>query len=417
MAACDIKCELVDVSEDLLKGVHMASKINRRNWIKSSGAAVALTTVVKLGENLLFGQQAAAESDLIVRSMAPLNAEPALSKLSANWITPNSAFFIRCHAAAPKVDEKLFSLNIEGLVERPTTFSLSQLKERFKDTKVTATLTCAGNRRNEFSKVKKVGGVQWDAGAIGNAEWSGIRLSELLRAVGIKSDAAHVWFEGKDQITEKGETFPFGGSIPLAKALSDTESSPCCLLAHSMNGQPLPLDHGFPLRAIVPGYIGARSVKWLSKITVSDRPSPNHYLAHAYKVIGEDTPAAIDLAAPIYEFVVNSIICSPTSGDTVRGDHIEVNGVALPDGQTGVRLKRVEVSADGGQTWQKAQFTSPLRDFCWVQWKAQVPLTAQTESLLVRAVDSSETVQPRETPWNVKGYQYNGWHQVNLKRT
>jgi sulfite oxidase len=225
----------------------------------------------------------------------------------------------------------------------------------------------------------------------------------------------HVWFEGLDEITEKGKTFPFGGSIPIERALSDTAKIPGCLLATMMNDKPLTSEHGFPLRTIVPGYIGARSVKWLSKITVSDQPSPNHYLAHAYKLITEDTPEAVHAAAPVYEFILNSIICSPSSDSLVSGERLTVKGVALPSGRTGSRVKRVEVSADAGGTWLPAKITSPVSDYCWVHWSVDVPLTAKTESLLVRAVGSDDESQPRETPWNMKGYQYNGWHQVAVK--
>lgn len=177
----------------------------------------------------------------------PFNAEPALEKLIANWITPETDFFIRSHGAVPTIDADGFTLSIQGLVDRPSEFTLSQLSQRFPAASTTATLTCAGNRRVEFNRVKKVGGVQWDAGAIGNAEWGGIHLSDLLKSVGIQTGARHVWFEGRDQIAEKGETFPFGGSIPLEKAISDTTATPGCLLASTMNGKPLTAHHGFPL--------------------------------------------------------------------------------------------------------------------------------------------------------------------------
>jgi sulfite oxidase len=169
------------------------------------------------------------------------------------------------------------------------------------------------------------------------------------------------------------------------------------------------------LRTIVPGFIGARSVKWLSRITVSDQPSPNHYLAHAYKLITEDTPQAVHDAAPIYEYPLNSIICSPSPQAAVAGAALTVKGIALPSGRIGQAIKRVEVSTDAGETWHPAKVTSPVREFCWVHWAAEVPLTPKTESLLVRAVSSDDESQPRETPWNLKGYQYNGWHRVTVK--
>ena len=341
----------------------MPSSIRRRDFLKLGSASIALSSVVVTRHRALLAQQPVTESGLIVRTETPYNAETALAKLNERWLTPTSSFFVRSHGNVPKLEQKGFTLTLEGLVNQPRQLSLAELTERFELASVTATLTCSGNRRTEFNRVKKVPGVQWDAGAIGNAEWRGVRLSEVLKRVGVQPGAKHVWFEGLDQITEKGETFPFGGSIPLEKAMSDTAAAPGCLLATLMNGKPLTPEHGFPLRTIVPGFIGARSVKWLSRITVSDQPSPNHYLAHAYKLITEDTPQAVHDAAPIYEYPLNSIICSPSPQAAVAGAALTVKGIALPSGRIGQAIKRVEVSTDAGETWHPAKVTSPVREF------------------------------------------------------
>ena len=350
-------------------------------------------------------------SRLIVRSAKPLNAEPALEDLVADWITPVERFYVRNHGATPTFDAGAFRLSVEGLVGKPLQLSISELTERFPAAKATATLTCAGNRRSEFQG-RKIAGVAWGAGAIGNATWSGISLAALLRHAGIREGAKHVWFEGADEIEDKTEKYPFGGSIPLGKSLAGDERIPGALLATKMNDKPLTAEHGFPLRGIVPGYIGARSVKWLKKIVVSDRPSPNHYLAAAYKVIEEETPAGLAAAAPIYECALNSVIAVPAPAATLATGKVKVQGFALPGGTTGSALKSIEVSADGGQSWTAAKVTSPVRDFCWVLWSTEVNVTPKTEGLLVRATDSTGTSQPREMRWNAKGYQYNAWHQV-----
>jgi sulfite oxidase len=205
-------------------------------------------------------------------------------------------------------------------------------------------MTCAGNRRVEFNKIKPVGGVQWGAGAIGNAQWGGARLSEVLKAAGLKADAKHIWFEGMDEVPHGQETIGFGGSIPLTKALADTAAMPRALLSYEMNGEPLTPDHGFPLRSVVPGYIGARSVKWLGRIVVSDRPSPNHYVAGAYKLVTEDTPLAWDEAGVIYNYAVNSVIAGVTvesQGSSRAGKvtdlKMQIMGYALPNGDGGQR--------------------------------------------------------------------------------
>jgi sulfite oxidase len=348
---------------------------------------------------------------LIVRSAKPLNAEPALEDLVADWLTPVERFYVRNHGATPTVDVDAFRLSVEGLVEKPLQLSVAELVERFPAAKGTATLTCAGNRRNEFQGLK-IAGVAWGAGAIGNASWSGISFAALLRHAGIREGAKHVWFEGADEIEDKTEKYPFGGSIPLEKALAGDERIPGALLATKMNDKPLTAEHGFPLRAVVPGFIGARSVKWLKKIIVSDRPSPNHYLAAAYKVIEDETPAALATAAPIYECALNSVIAIPAPSAVLAGGKVKVQGFALPGGATGSTLKTIEVSSDGGQSWTAGKITSPVRDFCWVLWSAEMNVTPKTERLLVRAADSSGKAQPREMHWNAKGYQYNAWHQV-----
>jgi sulfite oxidase len=348
---------------------------------------------------------------LIVRSAKPLNAEPVLEDLVAEWITPVERFYVRNHGAIPAVDADAFRVSVEGLIDNPLQFSVAELVERFPAVKATATLTCAGNRRNEF-KGRKIAGVAWGPGAIGNATWSGISLAALLRHAGIRDGAKHVWFEGSDEIEDKTEKYPFGGSIPLDKALAGGERIPSALLATKMNDKPLTAEHGFPLRGVVSGYIGARSVKWLKKIVVSDRPSPNHYLAAAYKVITEETPAALAAATPLYEYALNSVIAAPAPATTVAPGKVKVQGFALASGTNGSTLKMIEVSSDGGQSWTAAKVTSPVKDFCWVQWSAEINVTPQTERLIVRATDSTGQSQPREMPWNAKGYQYNAWHQV-----
>ena len=198
--------------------------------------------------------------------------------------------------------------------------------------------------------------------------------------------------------------------------MTDTQTTPGAMLATRMNGRVLLPEHGFPLRAVVPGFIGARSVKWLGRITLSDRPSPNYFVARSYKVITEDTPAALAAATPIYEQTLNSMICSPAEGAAVAGDRLTVKGFAMAAGHAGRSVKLVEVSTDNGQSWQPAKFTSPLRDFCWVLWSANVALTPMSSTLLVRATDSSGETQPQTMLWNAKGYQYNAWHKVSVKR-
>ncbi|GAB4147723.1 MAG: sulfite oxidase [Planctomycetaceae bacterium] len=351
-------------------------------------------------------------SKLTILSKNPHNAEPVLSSLVDSWITPVENFYIRSHAPNPKIDLKSFRVRVEGLVRKPLNLSLEELQGRFQRTSVIATMTCAGNRRTEHSRIKPVKGVQWSAGAIGNARWNGVRLSDVLKWAGVKESAKHVWFEGLDEIQRKTNVIPFGASIPLTKAFDDTKSMPGAMLCTGMNGKPLTPDHGFPLRTVVPGYIGARSVKWLGRIVVSDRPSPNHYVQHAYKLVPEDNPLLWDEAGPIYPYVLNSVICTPQSNKKIKGRSVTVSGYALAPGRAGRTIARVEVSTNNGRTWKQAKLNSLSREYCWQLWTIEVPINRKIKHLTVRAVDSAGNSQPRTVKWNLKGYLFNAWHKV-----
>ena len=397
---------------------HVSSPIDRRTWLLQAGLAAAGVSLLR--SPFAHGQDAVRPmKQLITRQDMPFNAEPALDQLVGNWRTPWELFFVRSHGAVPTIDDSAFRLQIEGLVAKPQPFSLAELRERFPLTTMTATLTCAGNRRDELSAEKKIAGVQWTAGAIGHAQWAGYRLSDVLKFVGIKPEAKHVQLEGQDEIVDMATSMksPFGGSISLEKALADGTYSPGALLATHMNDVPLTVEHGAPLRLVVPGYIGARSVKWLRKIVVSDRPSSNHYLTHAYKLVYDGSEDETRSAEPLFEYALNSAITFPKAGGTVTSERVNLRGYALPAGKPGTQIAKVEVSADNGQSWQQAQITSPRRSFSWVTWGLTVSVPAGMTTLAVRATDSSGDTQPERAKWNVKGYMNNGWHRVTITRS
>ncbi len=350
--------------------------------------------------------------ELIVYSATPHNAEPALKDLVASWLTPIKYFYVRSHAPFPKIDVESFRLSIEGMVNRPFRITLADLQQRFSKQSVVATMTCAGNRRSEHSLVKPIDGVPWQAGAIGNARWGGVQLADLLKKAGVQQGATHVWFQGVDEIKRTSGIIPFGASIPLSKAMSDDNSAPGALVVYEMNGESLLPDHGFPMRTVVPGYIGARSVKWLGKIIVSDRPSTNRYVARAYKLVTEGTGDEWSAAPPIESFVINSVTCLPAADSKLKAGVIKVSGYALPPGIAGRTIAKVEVSADGGRTWTRARFTSEAKPFCWQLWSADLSVTPQTRDLVVRATDSAGGSQPKRIDWNMRGYLFNGWHRT-----
>ena len=383
--------------------------ITRREMLAACGS-LALST--GLNPSSVIAQDAT-RKDLIFRTTDPRNGEPELSKLVESWLTPTSLFYVRSHAPNPVIDPSSFKLEVTGMVRRPMSLSLDDLK-RFATKTTTATLTCAGNRRIEFNKEGKVGGVQWEAGAIGNATWAGVSLADVLKFVEVAGDAKHVWFEGLDEISKGGDTIPFGGSIPMQKAIVG-QGAAAPLLAHTMNGAPLTPDHGFPLRTVVPGYIGARSVKWLGKIVVSDRPSPNHYVATAYKLVKKTDPLDWMESGPIYRYPVNAAICSPALHSTVAAGKVEVTGYVLPSGRPACKPKSVLVSSDSGKNWVKAELTGNDAEFCWQLWRTQINVTDSTRQLIVRTTDSSGSFMPARVPWNAKGYLQNSWYKLPIK--
>ena len=381
--------------------------LNRREMLQASGG------ILIVGGLLTSASAQEVPKDLIFRTKDPRNGEPELGKLVQSWITPTKHFYVRSHAPNPRINKEEFKLKIEGLVRRPMSMSLGELK-RFGSRTTTATLTCAGNRRAEYNKEGKVGGVQWEAGAIGNATWGGVSLAAVLQQAEVGDDAKHVWFEGLDEISKSGKVIPFGGSIPIEKAMVAAGAG-APLLADTMNDAPLTADHGYPLRTLVPGYIGARSVKWLGKIVVSNRPSPNHYLATAYKVVKKTDPIDWNESGPIYRYPINAAVGSPAAKQKLSEGTVELTGYVLPTGRANCRVKKVEVSADGGKSWAKAEMTGEQSDFCWQLWKAKVEVTPNTKLLVVRATDTQGHFMPGRVPWNAKGYLQNSWYRLPVQ--
>lgn len=283
---------------------------------------------------------------LIVYGDAPYNAEPPLDRLRAAYRTAADDFYVRSHGDLPEIDADSYRLTINGVIPAALEFSLHGLQSHFPQVTVTATMQCAGNRRADMRAVAPVSGDPWDGGAIGTADWTGIRLGDVLREAGVKAGAdLHVAFESHDMV----EGCPYGASIPLAKALA-----PETLLAFAMNGAPLLPEHGFPLRAVVPGFAGVRSPKWLKRVTVQDHPSDNPIQAGDYKLFPADVTA--ETADPaegltITTMPLNAVICEPARGANLKVGPAIVRGYAVCGDRAVVR---VDVSGDGGRTWAQA---------------------------------------------------------------
>jgi sulfite oxidase len=350
----------------------------------------------------------------IVRAREPLNGGPPPELLLQAATTPADLFFVRNHGTIPEIDPAGYCLSIGGMVRRPLSLSLDELIERFPRVALAATLQCAGNRRDELMAIEMVPGeLPWGAEAISSAEWAGVRLRDVLLAADWEPDAAHVAFGGHDQVERQNRRFGFGGSLPLEKALG-----PEVLLAYEMNGAPLPPAHGFPLRVVAPGYIGARSVKWLHTITVQAEPSDNYFQAHAYKLFPPDTRADTadwECGMMLGELSVNAVICAPTTGEALSAGTAVVQGYAFAGG--GRTIERVDVSVDGGVSWTTAELLGERSRWAWRLWETRVELTPGSHQIVARAWDSAANTQPETAGplWNFKGYMNNAWHRVEMQ--
>src|SRR5947207_12692967 len=282
---------------------------------------------------------------MIPREKEPPNLEIPFSALES-FVTPNERFYVRCHFPIPKINERDWRLKVEGKMGRPFEVTMDDLRQMPAQT-VTATLECAGNSR--VFLVPKVKGVQWELGAVGNAEWTGVRLRDLLQRAEMAKEAREIILEGADNGTIAEPPRPAGKinyarSVPVEKAMDDV------LLAHSMNGQPLTAAHGFPLRAIVPGWYGMASIKWLRRIIVASEPFNGYYqsIDYAYWQRRENGPVLV----PLTDMQVKAEIARPANNEIIHANSkYHVKGAAWTGDAV---VRRVEISCDGGKSWSEA---------------------------------------------------------------
>ncbi|KAL2881204.1 hypothetical protein SGCOL_003495 [Colletotrichum sp. CLE4] len=381
---------------------------------------------------------------LITLTPKPRNAETPVEGLADSYLTPNELFYVRNHMWVPQVDDTSdYTLKIELLDGTIKEYSLDDLKTKFKPTTVVAVLQCSGNRRSDMTRnAKKTNGLQWNVGAISCAEWQGVKLTDVLADAGIPileamtgdTEAKHVQFMALEA---------YGASIPIESALDPRGD---VLLAYSMNGKPLPRDHGYPLRALVPGHVAARSVKWLSQITISDEESHSQWQRKDYKCFGpNETSPDWDRAAPIQEMPITSAITTVRLGDwraTTTTSESEANekadslreaslmGYAYSGG--GRRIVRVDVSVDNGKTWDQAELLDEPgappkaghKSWAWKRWRydGAIPLgepgegTKKCTTLLVKATDEAYNSQPESYSaiYNQRGNLANAWHRLKI---
>ena len=330
-----------------------------------------------------------------IMSEKPLNAETPIEHLRS-WITANSVFFKRNQGEIMKelIPLSDWELVLEGEVEQALHLNFDQIV-RMPKAVVANTLECSGNGRSLLRD--RAAGNPWTIGGVGNAVWGGVWLKDLLKRAAPKERAKHVAFEGLDKPLGSAG-IKFIRSIPLEKAMSST------LLAYEMNGEPLPLEHGYPLRALALGWTGANCVKWLYRITVLDRPFEGFYMDKVYRVFqkGEDPKSG----KVVTKLNVKSIITQPKPNEEVPLGPVTIIGAAYA-GE--VDIERVEVSVDNGRTWKLATFIGLHEPFAWRQWQYVWEVKERGEyAIMARAIDSDGGQQPMNAQWNVLGYGNNG---------
>ena len=339
------------------------------------------------------GEKAAKEMRVMTEN--PLNAETPTVYLRS-WITANSVFFDRNQNALMEVPIDLagWRLTITGEVEKELQFTFDKIL-RMPKAIVANTLECSGNGRSLLKEKAK--GNPWTIGGVGNAVWGGVWLKDVLQMAELKKSAKHVGFEGFDKPAGSAG-IGFVRSIPIEKAMSST------LLAYEMNGEPLPLKHGYPLRGLALGWTGANCVKWLSRITLLEKPFEGFFMDNVYRIFQkEQDPKTGEVVTRI---PLKCIITQPLADEKLPAGPVIVLGAAYC-GEAGI--ESVEVSVNGGQTWQHASFIGPNELYAWRQWQyiwdARDP---GIYTLMARATDSDGHQQPESARWNVLGYGNNG---------
>jgi DMSO/TMAO reductase YedYZ molybdopterin-dependent catalytic subunit len=342
--------------------------------------------------------------DMIVRSARPEDLEMPLDGFR-DLITPAERFFVRSHHYVPAIDIESWRLNIDGEVQNSAALSFAEL-QRLPRAEMTSVLECAGNGRGLFDPT--VPGIQWEYGAVGNAKWAGFRLRDVLQRAGLKPGAQHILFSGAD--APPGTMPKFERTIPVEKALDSNT-----LLVYDMNGVALPVQHGFPLRLVVPGWAGDSWVKWVTHIRVLDRNFDGFFMKTAYRHPESPVPpgTAVDPAkmVPVTNLAVKSVIHTPLPGAEVRaGVPLQIAGVAW-----GSRLTTVDVSVDGGKSWSAAALGDAPGEFSWKPWfyTAAAPSPGKY-TLMARARDAAGQEQPVEQPWNPSGYLWNTVQRIEV---
>jgi DMSO/TMAO reductase YedYZ molybdopterin-dependent catalytic subunit len=338
---------------------------------------------------------------LIIRQKEPNNLETPFDQIDS-FLTPTQLFYIRSHFSAPKLDLASYQLRIDGAVRKPFSLSYKELRDMPSETRV-AILECAGNSR--VFLVPQARGAQWELGAVGNAEWTGVPLTALLERAGVEEDACEIVLEGADQGTVAEEPVPpdpisYARSLPRDKAMQ-----PEVLIAYQMNGADLSQDHGYPVRAIVPGQYGMASVKWLTHIHLVREPFRGYWQTSDYAYWDHLDGKPVRRA--LGQMKVKSEIFRPSVYEILGANQVYTIFGAAWAGET--EVTEIAVSTDGGQTWAEAQFLDPIQRHAWRRWKFDwlTPKKPGRYTLIARAKGADGSVQPDKHDPNYGSYVIN----------
>lgn len=401
---------------------------SRRGFITGASLAAigaAVGSAIPFGRNMPFGfiplalaQKAGlavpGKDGLVVFNDRPWNAETPAHLLDDD-VTPVNRHFIRNNGGVPeKTDPQGWMLTIDGAVNKPLQLSIDDLKKRFKPVSLKLTIECGGNGRAGFNP--PTSGNQWTYGAVGNAEWTGVRLADVLEEAGLKPEAVYTGHYGADpHLSGDPKQVSISRGVPIAKAMD-----PDTIIAFAMNGSALHPLNGAPLRLVAPGWAGSCSQKWLTRIWVRDKVHDGAKMTgDAYRVPGYPVAPVEKVPKSAFEIIqsmpVKSLITSPQSGVTLaKGTtSLDVRGHAWA-GDLAVR--EVHVSVDFGATWTKAELSPAPNGHSWQRWRAKAALPEHGYyEIWARATDANGTAQPFAVAWNPKGYLNNAMHRIAVR--
>lgn len=424
---CELYAEDPERADALVFG--RAAHEDRRGFLKGAGLAAMGAVVggtIPFNRNMPSGLIPAALAEtnksfridgkdgLTVLNDRPVNAETPAHLLDDD-VTPTKRHFIRNNGAAPEsVDAKAWKIKIDGEVDKPLEFSIDDLKKNFEVVTSKLVIECGGNGRAAFNP--PASGNQWTVGAVACSEWTGVRYADVLKAAGVKSSAVYTGHYGADtHLSGDPKKVPISRGVPVAKAMD-----PNNLIAFEMNGQPIHPMNGAPLRAVVPGWPGSCSQKWLNRITLRDKVHDGPKMTGtSYRVPDYPVAPGEKVAKSAFQIIesmpVKTLITSPQSGLTLaKGqDSVDVRGHAWAGDNT---VSEVHVTVDFGQSWVKADLKDPANPFAWQRWSAQVKLPSHGYyEIWSRATDDKGNMQPFAIAWNPKGYLNNSMHRIALR--